>query len=1429
MATAAPSPLASSVEKTNGSKLSRLLIDGGTAALRKVFDHHHPPANLVADLNTHYSILYKLRHRRILNSHQWDTLFPPNGAVPDSNTFDISLLFLLLTNVCGLSPPLLGWHTKPPPSDTSLEDNLARVKCFRNVLYGHVTSTSIDTPTFSALWQEISVVLVALGLDQAEIDRLKAEKGGEEDYLDVIRKWADSEEDIQSQLKNMYQCQSKTYQTVEDLRQTQNKTHEIVEEAVKTHVKHYETLEAGLQEVKEAVGSFKEERDRDRADEVLRKLAKSEFKGDIEYYVERFQVGTREWVFNRVQNWLDDKPSQNRVMVISGNAGMGKSVIAAVICKRMQQAGRLVGSHFCQHDNVHYRNPQLILQSLACHLCHFLPEYKQALVERLSRNLGGDLNKMGVKELFALLFKEPLSTVGDPGRNMLMVIDGLDESEYQGRSDLLDMIANQFCKLPSWIRVLVTARPATNITDKLNHLKPFQLQSNDEKNLGDIKIVLEKRLQLSRQENVDAIVEDLVRRSEGLMLYVHFILLYIKENASVLKQGDLDGSLPLGIASVYQSYFKRLESELMKELDIKEEHFLNLLRAVTASREPLPTDFVPKLLVPSRNSPLAKRKVLKAIGSVSSLLPIRNGCLHVIHRSVKDWLIDISCYGEHEFTINERECHRILAGLCTDELDGLKRRGVHDKRFSDTEKYALNHGARHVFHSDEERNPCTLEELTKAYVMDLELVYAKLCVNNTRAAEEFVWLQKQGISTVLSEDIQSIIKAMLFLLRKYHDRFREHPRKFFQTVLNKGGAVLSHEASILLQDKYPEIPYMEYVHKEEEKGRVLVRFQCSSEVACFDISRKLDYMVCECKDGMLQLWSLHTGSLEWERPVKVIKSFWFGAYRKLSSVSVVSFFRSVVFHPTEDLVLPGILSHAYTTDGDLKPLFLESTCRFSVCSISGDKTKLLTDCRDDPKCLVMWSLKDGSEIDRITSDEDVLTFAWSRDGTLLAISHITGLICLVAVANGVRTRTLARMVLPEVCGLMEFSPDHRYLFCFHSCNPSFSQGQGLFRFNVHIENCRKLHVSSDRVSYDPWESESFSDSGFLLGDPIPCILKGSRAESIPGLITFDRVFSKRTLLRGSPNGSYIQMLNTSEATPNRETKRTEARSIALSLDGQTVYVATDTVLAWDVSSRKIKGQTNAVINVDIHLAPVREGVLFNTISNTLELWSSDLSECIRIWTNFSRITEMYSVSEERVACVQRGVEVNFVDANSGNILSTIPIMHRRAVACNSNCQLITVNDSGALQLLDHSAVLWEKKIPYVGFSAHEVCGMFSPGEQLVAIWRNLFDRPVYVLDAAFSNTTQVINTGFNVHECKFVSNEACLVSCSAASRKFSLRLFNIKSGDLLTVMEIGSVQYCLAACPNERLLAIGLVHSLPNFKVIRVCVPGDKDSRKSKQ
>ena len=186
MATAPLSPLASSVEETNGAKLSRLLIDGGTTALRTIFDGYHPPTNLSAGLNANYSTLQSLFKKKVLRAAQWDKLFPPGGATPDSNT-STSLFYFFFSPTFADFPLLSGWHSKPSPSENSVEANLARVKVFRNELYGHVSNTAMDTPTFSSLWQDISTVLVALGLDKVAIEKLKLEHSGEEDYIEILR------------------------------------------------------------------------------------------------------------------------------------------------------------------------------------------------------------------------------------------------------------------------------------------------------------------------------------------------------------------------------------------------------------------------------------------------------------------------------------------------------------------------------------------------------------------------------------------------------------------------------------------------------------------------------------------------------------------------------------------------------------------------------------------------------------------------------------------------------------------------------------------------------------------------------------------------------------------------------------------------------------------------------------------------------------------------------------------------------------------------------------------------------------------------------------------------------------------------------------------------------------------------------------------
>ena len=223
-------------------------------------------------------------------------------------------------------------------------------------------------------------------------------------------------------------------------------------------------------------------------------------------------------------------------------------------------------------------------------------------------------------------------------------------------------------------------------------------------------------------------------------------------------------------------------------------------------------------------------------------------------------------------------------------------------------------------------------------------------------------------------------------------------------------------------------------------------------------------MVCECVNNEIQLWSLHTGKQQWTRGVEVKKYHYlyvgknrllcaadddndvYEPYRPVLSYHARSLYRSVVFHPTEDLVLPGILSHAYTFDGDLKPLFLSSECRFYVCSISADKIRMLTNCPGDAKSIIMWSLTDGSEINRFTWSDDIVSFALSRDGRLLAISDISGSIGLLDVMEGYRT--LAQRTIPKVCGMIKFSPDCRCLYCL-AFNNAWCD---LFRLEVNMVN-----------------------------------------------------------------------------------------------------------------------------------------------------------------------------------------------------------------------------------------------------------------------------------------------------------------------------------------------------------------------------------------
>ena len=808
--------------------------------------------------------------------------------------------------------------------------------------------------------------------------------------------------------------------------------------------------------------------------------------------------------------------------------------------------------------------------------------------------------------------------------------------------------------------------------------------------------------------------------------------------------------------------------------------------------------------------------------------------------------------------------HLALSQLCVDELDDVKRKSGYGTDFNDAAKYALKYGVGHMLELEESaRASSRFQEIINNYVTDLDIVHAKLCVHNTVNSEDIIRVQEREAFKSLSDESQRALSTLLSLLRKYHGRLSTHPSTIFQVMVNEGGDVFAGEATKVLQGR--EIPYMEYLHKEtvkKESKKTQAEFPCNSTVVCFDISPTQEFMVCECTNGMIYLWSLKTGVQKWKRQVEVEKCYFEPdlPFRVVSNSFVFSCYRSVVFHPTEPIVLPGILSHVYSFEGNLQPLFPGSNCRFSLCSVHGDESKIITDCPGDAKCLVMWNLENGEEIARTIRNEDVLSFAWSPDGTLLAISHFSGLVCLVDPLNCLET-TLAEVATNQPLGMIKFTPDIQLLF---GWSWSFL---GDIQFRVWVGSLKKLSFRllvvklpsgnfsfnvSKNYAYDPRNYESSSKGGFLMGDPF-FFAFSAHSSSRKG---FAFVLNKQSLLRVHFRDKKITMLNCDKREVANLFRPVDwcFHDVAFALDGKTIYGIIFSRLAervqlvsWDVSSGDRKAE-KIVAARKVLLVPVSEGVLLkqNEPGTDVQLWNFELSQQVRSWPNLSEISDIMPVSDQCVACVWADFKVSILDTSNGNIVKTISLRHkvfrstyrlwhRKAIVCNSKYQLLSTGPS-SVQLSDGENELWKRTLefPHVFAVGWGLPWMFSPAEDFVLVSSTNSESrksEVLVLEASSGKYLRTLCTVDRILGSAFVSKTECVIfSYSYTSGSSCLPLFNVSTGDLLTVLDIDFVpSWCpLASCPQKGLIAIGLENSKCMCAVIQVKLPRDKVNREAK-
>ena len=209
MAAASPT-FPTSRETTNYARLCVLLVDVSSQVLRGTFDRIRPHGRLDTVLGTPPTsdTLKSLLKRKVLNPSQWSILYPAIKSSVSSEKFDITLMMVLLRNICGLTPPAAGWDALPSPTDVNCEDDLARIKYYRNTVYGHAAQASVDDANFNDYWMKIRETLVRLGgpVYVAAIDGVKydcMDPDMEEHYIEMLKQWKMDEDRLKDKLNDV--------------------------------------------------------------------------------------------------------------------------------------------------------------------------------------------------------------------------------------------------------------------------------------------------------------------------------------------------------------------------------------------------------------------------------------------------------------------------------------------------------------------------------------------------------------------------------------------------------------------------------------------------------------------------------------------------------------------------------------------------------------------------------------------------------------------------------------------------------------------------------------------------------------------------------------------------------------------------------------------------------------------------------------------------------------------------------------------------------------------------------------------------------------------------------------------------------------------------------------------------------------------------
>ena len=95
---------------------------------------------------------------------------------------------------------------EPAPTSTDKQDDVVRIKLYRNELYGHTPEPAISHADFNRHWNDIATVLVRLGGQQQDIDELRVapmDPTNQQSYIQCLEEWEKNDKTVFERLEEL--------------------------------------------------------------------------------------------------------------------------------------------------------------------------------------------------------------------------------------------------------------------------------------------------------------------------------------------------------------------------------------------------------------------------------------------------------------------------------------------------------------------------------------------------------------------------------------------------------------------------------------------------------------------------------------------------------------------------------------------------------------------------------------------------------------------------------------------------------------------------------------------------------------------------------------------------------------------------------------------------------------------------------------------------------------------------------------------------------------------------------------------------------------------------------------------------------------------------------------------------------------------------